>query len=362
MKPVFGTARFAPVILFAGMVAVGGDEKPYSEHPLFHLAADAANHGIRTDVIDDVVALGDRVTIERHDYGSGSQTAGYVPSRRTLRFTDDAFNDEGQVIPSQMPVTARSQLIEDAFHESFHAKWHAEHTASDNAARVIGQNARVQFLREHNIILSEAGGMEVFEEGIAVTFGKIVGNTYEYAEQAMQGAQRCAGRGDTPQQMIDSATRWMQRMADAARGKFNGPASAYHNDYDGKTIQLDLGDWGRTYLETELLGGNIEDFIERAKGRLLDRLRRTYPNVPWPATAPATPPRAEGGHEEGGDAGTTPAGETGASNAKSAGDAKGGRTAADKGDKAAEGLGLPPPAKTPPKKGDGKGAQLGEFR
>lgn len=227
---------------------------------LNQVKVEAEGRGIPTKVLDDIGSDPD-FKIKGKDY-SGEKTAGYSPSDSTMGISGKVMDQDGNVIPQQ--ARDPSQVMEDVFHEGFHHKWKTDNMANNQDMKKLAGKAKEQFEEEHGIELNDGQAMEVVEEAIGVKFGKLVGGAHIRSRALEDTAYRQTSEGADPKDVNEGVNRNKERIENVLKKTLNDPGMAYCNDYE-KSINFDIEESGKKYIQDELLGVPIEVFISRVQ-------------------------------------------------------------------------------------------------
>jgi hypothetical protein len=76
--------------------------------------------------------------------------------------------------------------------------------------------------------------------------------------------------GKPVDEIRQDAELWPQRLAKDVKGTFESKGQAYCNDYSARSISFDIGDDGRQFIETILLGVTVDQFIAQSQRKLIE--------------------------------------------------------------------------------------------
>jgi len=302
-----------------GGVVWGEEDKP---HFLALVPKYMEARGVPSKVIVDVMSYLEKNCVSR-DYTGTPRTAGYRVGQKKLCLDKSLAPAAGECIDlGSVDKRILSTLVENLFHESFHAKWEkdgmAAKMAKDPEWRPVIDAIKASYLKK-GLQVTDAQAIEAYEEAIASKFGNLAAQPLalegfaartrkawlEALQEPDRGTREYFMKGfveDTPLYFQDAAQNLLKVLRGPAQGYFD-PDIPYWREWcefygvmkpDKKAqdvkVDVDIGEMGRAYIERELLGMTIEQFIlntvglaaERETEEFLKNKPADFPAAWWP--------------------------------------------------------------------------------
>ncbi|MHC4885753.1 MAG: hypothetical protein ACYTGH_11795 [Planctomycetota bacterium] len=273
---------------------MGGPEpaatpKPKAGNVLAPVVQEANTFGIPTKVVNDAFSDGS-VSLGTKSF-PGAKSASYSSDKKTV-FIDKKFFKDGKVDMDNLSKDQKSSVLVDTLHEAMHAVWQKE--GYDDVESVgselkgLAQKAKTAYDSriKGKTLPSLQHGLDIVEEAISGIWSTILTDAHRGTDSMMNRHLGNYKNGYCSKEEAENGFyNSLDGMERRIRRTFAGTGSGYSNDegtwiwqsgYNETIPGIDIGDFGRRFIEKHLFGKSLDEFIKAWREKVallfLDRL------------------------------------------------------------------------------------------